>query len=73
MIENKKEMILENGIRVISHKHTGLHVADIGLYFRCGSAFENNSNNGITHLVEHLFLDNSMKSLKRNYILKWKV
>lgn len=55
MIENKKETILENGVHVISHRNTGLHMAEIALYFRCGSIYENDLNNGITHLVEHLF------------------
>ena len=46
---------LKNGTTVISHKLPNLHSVAISLNFKVGSLYECDSNNGITHLCEHLF------------------
>lgn len=51
----KKTETLKNGISVISHSLPKLHSVAISLNFRVGSLYEDDSNNGITHLCEHLF------------------
>ncbi len=51
----KKIINLKNGIKLISHKLNNTHSATISINFRTGSLYENEYNNGITHLVEHLF------------------
>lgn len=51
----KNTVILKNGITFMSHQLTNLHSTTISVSFRIGSLYENESNSGITHLVEHLF------------------
>lgn len=52
---DKKIMKLKNGTTVITHNLQHVHAVTIGLYFKVGSIYEDEKNNGITHLVEHLF------------------
>ena len=40
---------------LVTHTLPNTHSVTISANFRVGSLYENNSNNGITHLVEHLF------------------
>lgn len=42
-------------MKFIEHKNEHLNSVVIGLYFKSGSRYETKRNNGITHLVEHLF------------------
>lgn len=51
----KIKKILNNGITLISHKLNNTHCVTISVNFKVGSIYESNDNNGITHLVEHLF------------------
>lgn len=46
---------LKNGIKLITHTLPNTHSITISVNFRVGSIYESNKNNGITHLVEHLF------------------
>lgn len=52
---SKKIETLKNGMKIISHKLSGLHSVAISLNFKVGSLNENKNNSGITHLCEHLF------------------
>lgn len=52
---DKKIMKLKNGTTMITHDLQHVHAVTIGLYFKVGSIYEEEKNNGITHLVEHLF------------------
>lgn len=45
---------LKNKITFISHPLQHLHSVTISVGFRVGSLFENETNSGITHLLEHL-------------------
>lgn len=47
--------ILDNGVFLISQINNNVHSVCISLSFRIGSAYESDSERGITHLVEHLF------------------
>ncbi len=46
---------LSNGIRVISERIPQGRSVSIGIWVRCGSAFETQDNNGIAHFMEHMF------------------
>ncbi len=52
---SKQTETLKNGMTVISHNLPNLHSVVISLNFKVGSLYEDDSNNGITHLCEHLF------------------
>ena len=45
--------ILDNGLRVASQE-TYSQAATIGLYVNAGSRFETESNQGVSHLMEHM-------------------
>jgi len=47
-----------NGIKVCSKLNTNLKSFCLSLYVRAGSIFEDTSNNGITHLLEHCLFRN---------------
>lgn len=51
----KKIEKLNNGITLICHKLKNTHCVTISVSFKVGSIYESNENNGITHLIEHLF------------------
>lgn len=48
------EFCLSNVIKVFYIALPNTHSISIGLYIKVGSMYENHSNNGITHLLEHL-------------------
>lgn len=50
----KKIKRLNNGILFVSHKLNNVHSLTVSVNFKVGSLFENEDNNGITHLLEHL-------------------
>lgn len=52
-----------NGIKLCSALNTNLKSFCLSLYVRAGSIFEDKSNNGITHLLEHIVFRN----LKNKY------
>ena len=51
----KKDIILSNGIRLVSHQLPYLHSVTISVSFRAGRIFETENTAGISHLIEHLF------------------
>lgn len=51
----KKNEKLSNGAYFIAHQLKKLHSVTISISFRTGTLYENEKNNGITHLIEHLF------------------
>lgn len=52
MITIKK---LSNGIPVVFEEIEYLRSVSLGVYVKAGSAYENEKNNGISHLLEHMF------------------
>ena len=66
----KKITELKNGIKFISHQLPSTHSVTVSINFRIGSLYENDSNRGITHLVEHLFFGDGIHFRKRYCILK---
>lgn len=55
VIVMKKTEKLDNGINLITHKLSNTHCITISVNFKVGSIYEPAENNGITHLIEHLF------------------
>lgn len=51
----KKTEKFDNGINLITHKLSNTHCVTISVNFKVGSIYETAENNGITHLIEHLF------------------
>ncbi|MDZ7838284.1 MAG: insulinase family protein [Actinomycetota bacterium] len=45
---------LDNGLKIISEKIPHFRSISLGFWIFAGSRSENKTNNGITHLIEHL-------------------
>lgn len=45
---------LSNGIQTIIESVPNVRSVAVGIYVRCGSAYENTENNGIAHMIEHM-------------------
>lgn len=45
---------LDNGIKLIMHKFEHLNSSTLGFIVKSGSFYENESNNGISHFIEHM-------------------
>jgi predicted Zn-dependent peptidase len=58
--------MLENGIRIILERIPHFRSASIGLWFLAGSAYEKQSENGLSHFIEHmLFKGTESRSAKQ--------
>lgn len=49
-----KKMQLDNGLTIVYEKMEGYKSVAIGVWVRSGSAYEDESNNGISHFIEHM-------------------
>jgi len=49
-----KRIKLENGVRVVCEKIPYLRSVSIGIWVGTGSRNESQSNNGISHFIEHM-------------------
>ena len=45
---------LDNGMRVVSESTNTLETASVGVWVNAGARHENEENNGISHLLEHM-------------------
>ena len=54
MIDHYQKTVLENGIRVVSETMESVRSVTIGIWILAGSRYENQANNGIFHLLEHM-------------------
>jgi predicted Zn-dependent peptidase len=54
----KKEK-LKNGITLLTENMTEVNTISIGIIVKSGSVFEKSSNNGVSHLIEHLVFKGS--------------
>jgi len=61
-----EKSILDNGLRIVSHRMPGMKSVSIGIWIATGSRFESERNSGISHFLEHLFFKGTGKrSAKR--------
>ncbi len=51
---NSQITTLTNGLRIITSERPQLETVSLGVWVRTGSAYENKSNNGISHFLEHM-------------------
>lgn len=60
-----KKMQLDNGLTLVYEKLDGYKSISIGVWVKTGSAHENETNNGISHFIEHmLFKGTKRRSAK---------
>ena len=52
---------LSNGIKVVIETVPNVRSVALGIYVRCGSAYENERNNGISHMIEHMMFKGTSK------------
>lgn len=52
---------LQNGLRVVQESTPHLRSVSFGIWVRAGSRYENPSNNGISHLIEHMLFKGTSK------------
>lgn len=45
---------LENGMKVVGEEISSMRSVSIGIWIRTGSRYENSTNNGISHFLEHM-------------------
>lgn len=58
-------LYLENGLRVIMHKIPHIRTMASGIWVRQGSKHEDDNNNGLSHLLEHLIINVDNKNNQR--------
>jgi predicted Zn-dependent peptidase len=49
-----KKTVLDNGITVVTESIPYFSTVSLGIWFKAGSRFEDHSNNGISHFIEHM-------------------
>ena len=49
-----QKAVLDNGLRIVTHKMSGRSSAALGVWIGVGGRYEDNTNKGIAHLLEHL-------------------
>ncbi len=54
-----KKTVLDNGVRILFDHLNHTESFCIGVFIRSGSKYENESNNGISHFIEHLLIRNN--------------
>ena len=57
-MEKENRIITKNGITIHSYKNPGINSFYISLFVRCGSMYEEQGENGITHFLEHSLIRN---------------
>ena len=53
-MSNIQKIVLDNGVRILVEPVTHVQSAAIGLWCRTGSRHELDTEEGITHLIEHM-------------------
>lgn len=49
-----QKTVLDNGVRVVTENLPYLPTVSFGLWWKAGSRYENQDNNGISHFIEHM-------------------
>lgn len=56
-----KKTILDNGLRIVSHRMAQRQSVALGIWINVGGRYESNQNKGIAHFLEHLLFKGSKK------------
>lgn len=67
LISVKNYDCIINGIKLGVYTNTSFNTFCIGVFVRAGSMFEDNSCNGISHLLEHIIFRNLKGKYKENF------
>ncbi len=59
MLENVRETILDNGLKVICLKKTDAAIVSVQMWYKVGSVCEQDGVRGISHLLEHMMFRGS--------------
>lgn len=56
-----KKTVLNNGLRIITHRMPKMQSVALGIWIKVGSRYESSQNKGISHYLEHLLFKGSKK------------
>ncbi len=59
-IKNYKD-VLSNGLSVVTIEMPHIHTVEVAMFIRAGLRFENASNNGVSHFLEHMIFRGNSK------------
>lgn len=62
--------VLDNGVRIVSHRVSHMHTVAIGIWVASGSRHESQENNGIAHFIEHLLFKGTERRTARQISLE---
>ena len=60
-INDVEKIQLDNGVRIITEKISGVRSIALGIWVGAGAGHENDENLGITHFIEHLMFKGTQK------------
>lgn len=66
----KKKYLFDNGLSLILDKNSNVSTVTYSIYFSVGSLYENEKNQGISHLVEHMFFRRLNKICQKDLYFK---
>ena len=66
----KKQYLFDNGLSLILDKNSNVSTVTYSIYFSVGSLYENEKNQGISHLVEHMFFRRLNKICQKDLYFK---
>jgi len=64
-LKNIKITTLDSGLKIVTEKLNHVQSFSLGFWFNVGSRDENESNNGISHFLEHMFFKGTKKRSAR--------
>ena len=56
-----KKTILDNGVTVISEEMNSVRSVSIGIWIKIGGRFENDTEHGLAHFLEHMIFKGTVK------------
>ena len=62
---------LSNGLRLIMERMPHLRSTSIGVWVKAGSMLEKQTENGISHLMEHMAFKGTQRRSARNWRKRW--
>ncbi|MDG5816934.1 pitrilysin family protein [Chitinispirillales bacterium ANBcel5] len=70
MLDNIKEKILDNGLKVICLKKSDTPIVSVQVWYRTGSAWERDGIRGISHFLEHMMFRGSTNLKSEEHAMK---
>ena len=60
-----RKLTLSNGLRLVYEQIPYLRSASVGIWVKSGSGYENETNNGVSHFIEHMLFKGTEKMSAR--------